>query len=158
MVDAPTAEHHGICPECEGYGGRSPDPCAESDSCIGGCPVCRCPGCHDEGTWEAYERLSERTWTIYREPTSERARAATGKEWGRWFVAPPSYPRALLARDGCEIVDVSPTNPDATGQRAGRCPRCGRLPEHPHGIPGDNCGHALHVHRDGCCEKARRAL
>ncbi len=65
MVDIPTAKQHGICPICEGYGGRDAmddDPCERDDStCAGSCPKCWCPGCHDGwsggdfGSREAYD-------------------------------------------------------------------------------------------------------
>ena len=72
MVDVRTAEHHGVCPTCEGYGGKS-DPAGDgcpNELCSGSCPACWCPGCHDGqvecaepdsgermGSWEAYEAL-----------------------------------------------------------------------------------------------------
>jgi hypothetical protein len=71
MVNNTTAKHHGVCPICEGYGGRDAiedDPCERDNStCEGSCPKCWCPGCHDGwsgpkemgseafGSWEAYE-------------------------------------------------------------------------------------------------------
>lgn len=77
MVDIATAENHGICPVCEGYGGGKnvygPDELScDNELCVGSCPRCWCEGCHDGqllgiplpesgelmGSWEAYEALS----------------------------------------------------------------------------------------------------
>jgi hypothetical protein len=74
MVDIPTAKHHGVCPVCEGYGGRSLDGLTNAEyldytehDCEGSCAKCWCSGCHDGwsgpaemgeeafGSWEAYE-------------------------------------------------------------------------------------------------------
>lgn len=72
MIDRETAEHHGVCPICEGYGaGRA---CSDP-RCEGACPRCWCWGCHDGhgfpekllgqlndgdpcGSWLAYEVMS----------------------------------------------------------------------------------------------------
>jgi hypothetical protein len=69
-LDHTTAQLHGICPVCQGYGGRSPDPCTENVACGGSCELCRCPGCWDGalpiappeggellGSWAAYEAV-----------------------------------------------------------------------------------------------------
>jgi hypothetical protein len=73
MVDVVAAEHHGVCPVCEGYGGggEREDECMGEDStCLGSCSKCWCAGCHDGnvegldhleedlcGSWAAYELL-----------------------------------------------------------------------------------------------------
>jgi hypothetical protein len=69
VVDVPTAKHHGICPDCEGYGGNSELEGCPNEDCIGSCPSCWCPGCHDgavecdldpeerPGSWQAYEAV-----------------------------------------------------------------------------------------------------
>lgn len=73
-IDLATAEEHGVCPVCEGYGGRPDDDAcqAEDSTCPGSCPQCWCPGCHDGqdvafdedldehpmGSWRAYQQHS----------------------------------------------------------------------------------------------------
>jgi hypothetical protein len=69
MVDVATAQHHGVCPTCEGYGGTAGKDCP-NEECMGSCSWCWCPGCHDGnveyplpdseercGSWEAYAAL-----------------------------------------------------------------------------------------------------
>lgn len=71
MVDVRTAEHHGVCPTCEGYGGRDTgDDGCPNELCVGSCPACWCLGCQDGnvdcplpeseermGSWEEYAAL-----------------------------------------------------------------------------------------------------
>lgn len=57
MVDIRTAEHHGICPTCEGYGGNSEPGCVNGD-CTGVCPACWCPGCHDGATGDSQSAVA----------------------------------------------------------------------------------------------------
>lgn len=74
MVDVPTARYHGVCPSCEGYGGRTVDGYGfdcPNELCIGSCPSCWCLGCQDGrvdlpepehgeglmGSWEAFAFL-----------------------------------------------------------------------------------------------------
>jgi len=69
MVDLPTAERHGVCPVCEGYGGGEAPEGHENADCQGSCPKCWCPGCHDGnemtsgwdpcGSWEAYQAVQK---------------------------------------------------------------------------------------------------
>lgn len=64
MVDVATAEHHGVCPDCEGYGEH---PCDEDqDKCVG-CLAGEhdaCPSCGGDGSfavWQARRRLAGRS-------------------------------------------------------------------------------------------------
>jgi hypothetical protein len=47
MLDRYTAKFHAICPHCEGYGGGKTPEGHEDSDCLGSCPECWCPGCHD---------------------------------------------------------------------------------------------------------------
>lgn len=48
MIDRETAKEACICPVCEGYGGGDiPEGHEDDPACIGSCPECWCPGCHD---------------------------------------------------------------------------------------------------------------
>lgn len=62
MVDIPTAERHGICPECEGYLGRHDEDGygidCPNENCLGSCPQCWCPGCHDGNTGDPQSALA----------------------------------------------------------------------------------------------------
>lgn len=61
-----TAQRHGVCPRCEGYGGGEEPEGHENSDCEGSCPECWCPGCHDGESWEAYAAVrvasKPRTW------------------------------------------------------------------------------------------------
>jgi hypothetical protein len=72
MLDLHTAEQHGICPRCQGYGGgEDPEACYDNPFCPGACPKCWCEGCRDgwvEIPWYLAVSLEEQacgSWQAY---------------------------------------------------------------------------------------------
>jgi hypothetical protein len=82
VVDIATAEHHGICPECEGYGGNGRSDCP-NELCWGSCSCCWCEGCHDGHGYTGPTQGGEDacgSWEAYAAVQAAAADASTGDE------------------------------------------------------------------------------